>query len=290
MRILGAMIEIAGDSTRDGCWALVRLRLDGDRIVDADADGLDADVRGLSLLEAAAVGGETLAVDALANAIGPVFRAAPSADRVAVAMSGGVDSAVALLRAGPEAIGVTLRLWVDPEGSETDKACCSPAAVIAARETCHALGLPHVTLDLREEFRRAVVEPFVRGLRARRDAEPVHAVQRRLSLRRAARVRPSRRRCAARHGALRADPRAPRPPLARPRRRRAEGPVVHARPPRPGEARPDLVPARGPDEGPRRARRLPRPGSPPPSARRARRRASSPGTTTGSSSSGAASR
>jgi tRNA-specific 2-thiouridylase len=58
---------------------------------------------------------------------------------------------------------VTLRLWVDPEGTETDKACCSPSAVIAARETCHALGLPHVTLDLREEFRRAVVEPFVRG-------------------------------------------------------------------------------------------------------------------------------
>jgi tRNA-specific 2-thiouridylase len=35
--------------------------------------------------------------------------------------------------------------------------------VIAARETCHAFGVPHVTLDLREEFRRAVVDPFVRG-------------------------------------------------------------------------------------------------------------------------------
>src|SRR5205085_1079531 len=41
--------------------------------------------------------------------------------------------------------------------------CCSPEAVIAARETCHSLGLPHVTLDLREEFRRAIVEPFVQG-------------------------------------------------------------------------------------------------------------------------------
>jgi tRNA-uridine 2-sulfurtransferase len=157
------VVEIAGDSTRDGCWALVRLRLDGDRIVGADADGLAEDVRGLTLLEAAAVPGETLAVDALANALGPAFRAPRHPERVAVAMSGGVDSAVALLRAGPHAVGVTLRLWVDPEGSETDRACCSPAAVIAARETCHALGLPHVTLDLREEFRRAVVEPFVRG-------------------------------------------------------------------------------------------------------------------------------
>ncbi len=35
--------------------------------------------------------------------------------------------------------------------------------MIAARETCHSLGLPHVTLDLRDEFRRAVVAPFVRG-------------------------------------------------------------------------------------------------------------------------------
>jgi tRNA-specific 2-thiouridylase len=35
--------------------------------------------------------------------------------------------------------------------------------VLAARETCHALGVPHVTLDLREEFRRAIVDPFVRG-------------------------------------------------------------------------------------------------------------------------------
>jgi tRNA-uridine 2-sulfurtransferase len=157
------MTEIAGDSSRDGCWALVRLRVDADRIVDADADGLDTDLRGLSLLEAASVGGETLAVDALANAIGPVFRADPSPTRVAVAMSGGVDSAVALLRAGPDAIGVTLRLWTDPHGSSSERVCCSPAAVIAARETCHSLGIPHVTLDLRDEFRRAVVEPFVRG-------------------------------------------------------------------------------------------------------------------------------
>jgi tRNA-specific 2-thiouridylase len=117
----------------------------------------------MTLLEAAAVPGDTLAADALANAVGPHVRAEPAAPRVAVAMSGGVDSAVALLRAGPDAVGVTLRLWLDPEGPDAERACCSPEAVIAARETCHALGLPHVTLDLREEFRRAVVEPFVRA-------------------------------------------------------------------------------------------------------------------------------
>jgi tRNA-specific 2-thiouridylase len=157
------VIEVVGDSSRDGDVALVRLAVEGDRIVDADAEGLERPLAGLTLLEAAGVAGETLAADALANALGQVFRAEPDPDRVAVAMSGGVDSAVALLRAGPGAIGVTLRLWIDPAAPDSERACCSPEAVIAARETCHALGLPHVTLDLRDEFRRAVVAPFVRG-------------------------------------------------------------------------------------------------------------------------------
>jgi tRNA-specific 2-thiouridylase len=157
------MREVIGDSARGSEFALVRLTVDGERIVAADAPGLERPLEGLTLLEAAAVPGETLAADALANALAQVFHAAPHPGRVAVAMSGGVDSAVALLRAGRNAIGVTLRLWLDPAGPDSERACCSPAAVIAARETCHALGLPHVTLDLREEFRRAVVDPFVHG-------------------------------------------------------------------------------------------------------------------------------
>ena len=157
------VIESFGDSTRNGEWAAVRLLVDGDRIVEADAPGLDRSLAGLTLLEAAGVGGDVLATDALANALGPVFRAEPKVGRTAVAMSGGVDSAVALLRAGREAIGVTLRLWLDPDGPDAERACCSPEAVLQARATCHKLGVPHVTLDLREEFRTAVVAPFVRS-------------------------------------------------------------------------------------------------------------------------------
>jgi tRNA-specific 2-thiouridylase len=156
-------MELFGDSARGPDWAAVRLRVVGDRIVEADADGLAQDLCGLTLLEAAAVGGETLPVDALANALAPAVRAAADPARVAVAMSGGVDSAVTLLRSGPEAVGVTLRLWLDPDGPDSERACCSPSAVIAARTLCHSRGVPHVTLDLREEFRRAVVGPFVRG-------------------------------------------------------------------------------------------------------------------------------
>ena len=166
--------EVFGDSSRGGEWAAVRLRVDGDRIVEADAPGLERDLAGLTLLEAAAVGGETLAVDALANALGPVFRAEPSPGRVAVAMSGGVDSAVALLRSLPNAVGVTLRLWLDPDGPDSERACCSPeqrdrgARDVPpprrpARDARPARGVP-------PRGRRAVRA----RLRARRDAEPVH--------------------------------------------------------------------------------------------------------------------
>jgi tRNA-specific 2-thiouridylase len=154
-------VEAFGDATRGGEWASVRLLLDGETIVDADAEGLERELRGLTLLEAAAVGGDPLAVEALAAALGQVFQAAPTPGRIAVAMSGGVDSAVALLRAAPNALGVTLRLWQDPAATSGERACCSPTAVAAARETCHALGLPHVTLDLRERFLSAIVDPFV---------------------------------------------------------------------------------------------------------------------------------
>ena len=153
--------RVFGDATRGGDWA-PRLGSTA-TVVAADAPGLERPLAGLTLLEAAASAGEPLAVEALASAIGQVFRAEPAPGRVAVAMSGGVDSAVALLRAGQHAIGVTLRLWQDPAAPDTERACCSPAAVAAARATCHALGLPHVTLDLREEFKGAIVDPFTRA-------------------------------------------------------------------------------------------------------------------------------
>ena len=164
--------QIFGDATRGDTWAAVRLTVDGDTILAADAPGLDRDLAGLPLIEAAAVGGEPLAVEALAAALGSAFTAEPRPGRVAVAMSGGVDSAVALHRAGKHAIGVTLRLWQDPAAPDTERACCSPAAVAAARAACHGLGVPHVTLDLREEFKHTIVDPFVDAYRGGETPNP----------------------------------------------------------------------------------------------------------------------
>jgi len=127
-----AMRELVGNAARDGDLAWVRLTVSGQRIERAAGEGpgmagLLREVEGRTLLEAASVPGERLAADALHDALGPVAAAVPDEGRVAVAMSGGVDSAVALLRvrdAGHEPVGVTLRLWTDPAGKNSERVCC----------------------------------------------------------------------------------------------------------------------------------------------------------------------
>jgi tRNA-specific 2-thiouridylase len=88
-------------------------------------------------------------------------------------MSGGVDSAVAALmcaRAG-EAVAVTLELWSDPE-NDGERSCCSASAVAQARALAHRMGLAHLTIDLRDEFRAGVVEPFIAGYAAGETPNP----------------------------------------------------------------------------------------------------------------------
>lgn len=165
------MAELFGDASLAGDYAWIRLDVEGQRILSVAGEGpgvseLARDLNGLGLLQAAAVPGYALALEALHAALAEHLAAPPSEARVAVAMSGGVDSAMALhhvLDAGHDPVGVTLRLWVDPNAPDTERACCSPTSVRAARELCHSRGVPHVTLDLRESFRISVVEPFVEG-------------------------------------------------------------------------------------------------------------------------------
>jgi tRNA-specific 2-thiouridylase len=142
----------------------------GERVLDAarvGVDEIDAAIGGLTPAKRHAA---QLAADALHRALAsaassPQLLEKPAVKRVAVAMSGGVDSAVAALlerEAGAEVVGVTVKLWADPQ-TDGAKACCSPEAVLGARELAHSLGMPHFTLDLEEEFRRRVVDRFISG-------------------------------------------------------------------------------------------------------------------------------
>ena len=138
-------------------------------------------VRGAGLLEAARVGSTDvaaelgglsagklhaadLAADALARALGAAaveqaeLEARP--DRVLVAMSGGVDSAVAALLSEGSVAAVTLELWRDAE-NDAEGSCCSASAVRSARALAHRMGIPHFTVDLRDAFRAGVVQPWL---------------------------------------------------------------------------------------------------------------------------------
>ncbi len=107
--------------------------------------------------------------------LGRPLAAAPAAgERVLVALSGGVDSAVAAVRereAGREVVAVTLKLWADRR-TDGERSCCSPEAVLGARRLAHSLGIPHLTLDLEQEFRGLVVAPFLRGYAEGRTPNP----------------------------------------------------------------------------------------------------------------------
>jgi len=187
------------------CGDLVRISLavDGERVSAAsfEASGCGAMiaaasaavelVQGAAVLDAARVGAEQIAAelgglsagklhaadlasDAMHRALGATVRADASADadarRTLVAMSGGVDSAVAALlcarEPGAQVAAVTLELWADEDGDHDGtgtRSCCSAAAVRGARAQAHDLGLAHFTLDLRDEFRGGVVDPWLAG-------------------------------------------------------------------------------------------------------------------------------
>src|SRR3954465_9300595 len=172
------------------CGDLVHLRVavENDRVGDAgfEAAGCGATIAaargavelvdGAPLLEAARVNSAKIAAELGGLSVGklhaadlaadPPHRALGAAarangqltartDRTLVAMSGGVDSAVAALTAEGEAVAVTLELWRDPD-NDGERSCCSADAVRQARALAHQIGLAHFTLDFRHQFRPAL--------------------------------------------------------------------------------------------------------------------------------------
>jgi len=86
--------------------------------------------------------------------------------KVAVAMSGGVDSGVAaalLVKKGYQVSGFHLQLWSERVKNQTfANKCCGSENLAAARQTAYQLGIPFYTIDFKKEFKKKVVDYFLR--------------------------------------------------------------------------------------------------------------------------------
>ncbi|MCH3963796.1 MAG: tRNA 2-thiouridine(34) synthase MnmA [Clostridium sp.] len=96
--------------------------------------------------------------------------------RVVVGMSGGVDSSVAaylLKKQGYDVIGITMQVWQEDEYYEgMESGCCSLSAVDDARMVAYKLGIPYYVMNFRNEFKKNVIDYFIREYMKGRTPNP----------------------------------------------------------------------------------------------------------------------
>jgi tRNA-specific 2-thiouridylase len=87
----------------------------------------------------------------------------PSATRIVVAMSGGVDSSVTaalLAEQGYDVVGVTLQLYDHGAAVGRKGACCAGQDIYDARRVAETIGFPHYVLDYESRFSQNVMDDF----------------------------------------------------------------------------------------------------------------------------------
>ncbi len=85
--------------------------------------------------------------------------------KIMVAMSGGVDSsltAALLHEAGHDVTGVTLHLWEGDDERLKESLCCSQEMAESARRVCAQLGIPYYVFNYQREFRKYVIDYFLK--------------------------------------------------------------------------------------------------------------------------------
>ena len=97
--------------------------------------------------------------------------------RVAIAMSGGVDSSTAaalLKKQGYDVVGLTMRTWIQPpeQSNVPNLSCCTPGDEEDALRVAHALDIPLHIIDVSQEFQSEVIDYFCSMYRLGRTPNP----------------------------------------------------------------------------------------------------------------------
>lgn len=95
--------------------------------------------------------------------------------KVLLGMSGGVDSsaaAILLKNEGYEVIGATMRLWEDEENNKIKSCGNKYSATEDAKKVCSLLNIPHYTLNYEEEFKKYVIEDFIKCYKCAKTPNP----------------------------------------------------------------------------------------------------------------------
>jgi tRNA-specific 2-thiouridylase len=171
-RVETARFDAEGCAAAVAAGAALAELVEGRAVLDAALVGPDEIADALGGLSPQGRHAADLAADALHRALTAAVASGdrlvaepPARERILVALSGGVDSAVAALlerERGADVVAVTVKLWAD-QHTDGAKSCCSPQAVLGARALAHSLEIPHLTMDLEGDFRATVVDDFLAG-------------------------------------------------------------------------------------------------------------------------------
>lgn len=96
---------------------------------------------------------------------------------VALGMSGGVDSSVALFllkEQGFEVLGVSLKFafWENPKNKLKENFCCSEDSLKRAKRVCEKYGTPHFIVDASKEFKKSIIDYFLESLKKNQTPSP----------------------------------------------------------------------------------------------------------------------
>ncbi|MBU4369408.1 tRNA 2-thiouridine(34) synthase MnmA, partial [Patescibacteria group bacterium] len=97
--------------------------------------------------------------------------------QIVVGMSGGIDSSMALVllkKQGWQPIGVSLKyaVWQDKKNLLRENVCCSTQSFKIARDVCQKLKVPHYIFDVSAEFKKQVIDYFIKELKNKKTPNP----------------------------------------------------------------------------------------------------------------------